>query len=229
MCGRVTQKSDKRLALGLVTVDLVEGPFVPRYNGSPGQRLLVVRQNPDTGERTLDPLLWGLIPHWVNDPNGGRRPINAKAETVAALPHFRDAYRRRRCLLPVDNFFEWQGVKGNKQPFAVGLKSGEPFALAAIWENWQKPGTDEWLRTFAVITTGANELVRGIHDRMPVIIPPIAYERWLSPHEPDPRDLPVPFPSEPMTLWPISKRVNKVENDDAAILEPIGTGASSAA
>lgn len=224
MCGRVTQKSEY-LGLGLVTVDLVEGPFVPRYNGSPGQRLLVIRQHPETGERTLDYLTWGLIPHWVKEANGGRRPINAKAETITSLPSFRDAYRKRRCLVPIDNFFEWQGMKGAKQPYAVGMKDGEPFALAAIWENWQHPGTDEWVRTFAVITTPANDLMRDIHDRMPAIIPPIAYDRWLSTIEPDPRDLLVPFPSEPMTLWPISTRVNKVENDDAAILERVNTAA----
>jgi putative SOS response-associated peptidase YedK len=101
------------------------------------------------------------------------------------------------------------------------MKSGEPFALAAIWENWQRPGTDEWVRTFAIITTAANELVRPIHDRMPVVIAPKDYDRWLSRLDPDPRDLLVPFPSEPMTMWPISTRVNKPENDDASILERV--------
>ena len=101
------------------------------------------------------------------------------------------------------------------------MKSGEPFALAAIWENWRVPGTEEWLRTFCIITTDANELVAEIHDRMPVIIPPEANDGCLSPIEPDPRDLLVPYPSEPMTMWPISTRVNKPDNDDAAILEPV--------
>ncbi|MCC7253042.1 SOS response-associated peptidase [Hyphomicrobium sp.] len=108
---------------------------------------------------------------------GGRKPINAKAETIASLPSFRNAYKKRRCLLPIDNFFEWKGTKGSKQPYAVGMKTGEPFALAAILENWKRPGGEDWLRTFAVITTNANELMSGIHDRMPVIIPPIAYNR----------------------------------------------------
>ena len=99
------------------------------------------------------------------------------------------------------------------------MKSGEPFALAGIWENWQGPGSDEWVRSFAIITTNSNVLVRSIHDRMPVIIPPIAYDRWLSPLDPDPRDLLVPYPAEPMTMWPISTRVNKPENDDEAILD----------
>jgi putative SOS response-associated peptidase YedK len=226
MCGRITQKSSpRRLGLGLTTVNLVEPLYAlpPKYNGAPGQEHWVIRQRPKTGERTLDRLCWGLIPYWCQDANGGRKPINAKGETVAALPSFRDAYRRRRCLLPVDNFFEWKASKGQKakQPFAIALKSGEPFALAGIWENWQKPGSEEWVRTFAVITTTANELVADIHDRMPVIIAPEFYDRWLSCIEPDPRDLLLPFPAELMAMWPISTRVNKPDNDDPAILEAL--------
>jgi putative SOS response-associated peptidase YedK len=225
MCGRITQKSKAgRLGLGLTTVTLIEPlQAPPRYNGAPGQDHWIIRQNPKTGVRSLDRLWWGLIPSWVKDAKGGRRPINAKSETVASLPSFRDAYTRRRCLLPLDNFFEWRAIKGakTKQPYAIGMKSGEPFALAAIWENWRRPGTDEWLRTFAVITCPANELMAGIHDRMPVIVPREGYDRWLANIEPDPRDMLVPYPSEPMILWPISTRVNKPDNDEAAILEPV--------
>jgi putative SOS response-associated peptidase YedK len=128
----------------------------------------------------------GLIPYWTNDSKGGRKPINAKAESVASLPSFRDAYRKRRCLLPVDNFFEWKASRGAsaKHPLAIGMKSGGPFALAAIWENWKTSHTQQWARTFAVITCPANQLVTDIHDRMPVIIPPAAYDRWLSDIEP---------------------------------------------
>jgi putative SOS response-associated peptidase YedK len=226
MCGRVTQKSGpNRLGLGLVTVDPAEPLYnlPPRYNGAPGQEHWVIRQHPKTGERSLDRLWWGLIPYWCKDAGGGRKPINAKGETVAALPSFRDAYRKRRCLLPVDNFFEWKAIKGEKakQPFAIAMKSGKPFAVAAIWENWQKPGTEEWVRSFAVITTTANELVADIHERLPVIIPPEAYDRWLSLTDPDPHDLLAPFPAELMTIWPISTRVNKPDNDDPAILDAL--------
>jgi putative SOS response-associated peptidase YedK len=226
MCGRITQKSDpNRLGLGLTTVSLIEPLQAqrPRYNGAPGQEHWVIRQHPKTGERTLDRLWWGLVPHWVTEPKGGRRPINAKAETVASLPSFRDAYRRRRCLLPVDNFFEWRAVKGarTKQPHAVGMQSGEPFALAAIWENWQRPGTDEWVRTFAIVTCPANALMAQVHDRMPIILPSDSYARWLANIEPDPRDLLAPFPSAPMTMWPIGPRVNKPDNDDPGILEAV--------
>ena len=165
----------------------------------------------------------GLIPYWVKDAKGGRKPINAKSESVASLASFRNAYARHRCLLPIDNFFEWRAIKGakTKQPFAIGMKSGAPFALAAIYENWQRPETQEWVRSFAVITCPANELVADIHDRMPAIIPPDAYDRWLANIEHDPRDMLVPYPSDPMIMWPISTRVNKPDNDDEAILAPI--------
>jgi putative SOS response-associated peptidase YedK len=223
MCGRITQKSDpSTLGLGLATLTLIEPLWAPpRYNGAPGQDHWVIRQNPKTGDRSLDRLRWGLIPHWVTDAKGGRKPINAKSETVASLPSFRDAYQRRRCLLPIDNYFEWRAITGTKtkQPYAIAMTSGEPFALAAIWENWRTPGTDDWVRTFAVITCPANDMMATIHDRMPVIVPPVAYERWLANIEPDPRDLLVPFPSGPMTMWPITTRVSKPENDDASVLE----------
>jgi putative SOS response-associated peptidase YedK len=152
----------------------------PRYNGAPGQDHWVIRQHPKAGERTLDRLWWGLIPYWIKDTAPKHRPINATAERVATAPMFRAAYGKRRCLLPVDNFFEWRATKGAraKQPFAIGMKSGEPFALGAIWDNWRGPGSEEWVRTFAVITTTANDLVAQIHDRMPVIIPPESYDRW---------------------------------------------------
>jgi putative SOS response-associated peptidase YedK len=128
-----------------------------------------------------------------------------------------DAYARRRCLLPIDNFFEWKAIKGQKakQPYAIAMKSGEPFALAAIWERPATPGSDEWLRTFCILTTNA------IHDRMSAIIPREAYDRWLANIEPDPRDILLPYRSELMTMWPISTRVNKPENNDASILEPV--------
>ena len=224
MCGRITQKSNPKV-LGLRIATLVEPLYAdntpPRYNGAPGQEHWVIRQHPETGERHLDRLWWGLIPNWVKEPSPKLKPINATAERVASAPMFRAAYAKRRCLLPVDNFFEWAKVaaKGPKQPYAVGMKSGEPFALAAIWESWRRPQTDEIVRTFCVITTTANALLAGIHDRMPVILPPETFDRWLSPIEPDPRDLLVPYAEEPMTLWPLSLRVNSVANDDAAILE----------
>ncbi|MDX2202345.1 MAG: SOS response-associated peptidase [Hyphomicrobiaceae bacterium] len=229
MCGRITQKSNlKALGLGLVEPD-ADVPFTPRYNGAPGQLHWVIRQNPETGARSIDTLFWGLIPRWVKEAGGGRKPINAKSETIAELPSFRDAYKRRRCIVPVDSFFEWKPIAGSraKQPFAIGMRTGHPFALAGIWENWKRPGSEEWMRSFCVITTEANAVLADVHDRMPVILSPEAYDRWLSPVEPDPRDLLRPYPAEAMTKWAISSRVGKPAEDDAGILEPIAEEARS--
>jgi putative SOS response-associated peptidase YedK len=230
MCGRITQKTGE--LPGFVTTTGAPDPSrppQPRYNGAPSQDFWVIRKHPKTGECQRDRMTWGLIPYWCKDPKGGRKPIIAKAETAASLPSFRDAYARRRCLVPIENFFEWKTIRGQKtrQPHAIAMKSGEPFALAALWERWRVPATDEWLITFCVMTTNANELVSDIHDRMPVIIPPQAYDRWLANIEPDPRDLLVAFPSDLMRLWPISNRVNKHENDDASLLEPVAAGADA--
>jgi putative SOS response-associated peptidase YedK len=227
MCGRITQ-SNRELP-GLETVVLDEcydsrtGEVLPptRYNGAPSQDFWVIRRHPESGLYHRDRLIWGLIPHWVKEPNGGRKPINARAESLISLPSFRTAYAKRRALLHIDNFFEWQKIKGPKQPYAIAMKSGEPFALAALWESWRQPESGEIIRTFCVITTDANELVAQIHNRMPVIIPPEAYDRWLSPVEPDPRDLLAPYPAQPMAMWPISRRVNSPKNDDPSILEPV--------
>ena len=127
----------------------------------------------------------------------------------------------RRCILPVDGFFEWKAIKGSKakQPFAIAMRDGTPFGIAGVWENWKDPAA-EWQRTFAVITMPANELVGQIHDRMPAILRPAQYDRWLG-DEPDPRDLLQSFPGDLMRMWPISTRVNKPENDDPSILDPI--------
>jgi putative SOS response-associated peptidase YedK len=130
-------------------------------------------------------------------------------------------YARRRCILPVDGFFEWKAIKGTKakQPFAIAMHDGSPFGIAGIWENWKDPA-GEWQRTFAVITVPSNELVAQIHDRMPAILRPQRYDRWLG-DDPDPRDLLQSYPAELMCMWPISTRVNKPENDDPSILDPI--------
>jgi putative SOS response-associated peptidase YedK len=180
--------------------------------------LLVIRRNHQTGQVALDPLRWGLIPYWCEEPKGGRKPINAKCETVQKLPMFRDAYRRLRCIVPVDGFYEWKAIKGKlKQPYAIAMKDGSPFGISGLWENWKEPTSGEWIRTFAIITTDASELVAEIHDRMPLIIAAADYERWLS-DEPNPRDLMRPYLAEPMWVWPISTRVNKPENDDHGVL-----------
>jgi putative SOS response-associated peptidase YedK len=135
---------------------------------------------------------------------------------------FRQAYAKRRCIVPVDNFFEWKAIKGGpKQPYAIGLKSVQPFGIAGIWEGRKHPLSAEIVRTFCIITCPANELVGSIHDRMPVILRPESYERWLASIEPDPRELLVPYPADQMMMWPISTRVNRPEHDDPTILDPV--------
>jgi putative SOS response-associated peptidase YedK len=209
MCGRIIQSSGPlRLAIveGLNVSDGRMGNVPPRYNAAPSQELLVIRDNHKTGKRSLDLIRWGLIPHWCQDAKGGRRRINAKAESVSSLPMFRDAYALRRCI--VDGFFEWRAIRAAraKQPYAIAMKDGSPFGLAGLWENWKNPNTGEWERTFAIMTVPSNELVAQIHNRMPAILETRSYDRWLG-TEPDPHDLLITYPSEPMTMWPISTRV----------------------
>ncbi len=224
MCGRITQKSNPKV-LGLGIVTLVEPLYATqaprRFNGAPGQQHWVIRQHPETGQRHLDRLWWGLIPHWTKEAQPRLKPINATAERVASAPMFRAAFAQRRCIVPVDGFFEWTkaSARGLKQPYAIGMRDGAPFALAGIWESWRHPESGDIVRTFCIVTTVANEMIADVHDRMPAILDPASYEHWLSPIEPDPRDLLVPYSAEPMAMWPVSPRVNSMANDDAAILE----------
>jgi putative SOS response-associated peptidase YedK len=230
MCGRVIQSSGPLRYAIVDGMNVREGlhNYPPRWNGAPSQELLVIRRNHATGEISLDPLRWGLIPYWCDDPKGGRKPINAKCETVRDLPTFREAYRKRRCIVPVDGFFEWKAIKGRiKQPYAIAMKDGAPFAIAGVWENWKEPASGEWIRTFAIITTDANALVAEIHDRMPLILARDDYAHWLG-EEADPRELMRPFPAGLMRMWPISTRVNKPENDDPSIIEPIEVATDAA-
>lgn len=224
MCGRFTQLTPNLLGLDSVISD--DGGSDPqparRYNGAPSQEFWVIRRHPETGRYHSDRLIWGLIPHWVKEAGGGRKPINAKSETVAHLPSFRAAYAKRRCIVPINNFFEWRKTTPPKQPFAIGMKDGSPFGVAAIWENWRHPESGEYIRSFCILTCPANELIATIHDRMPVILPEDAYKRWLSPVEADPRDLLYPFPAGNMRMWPIATRVNSPKNDDPDILNPLG-------
>jgi putative SOS response-associated peptidase YedK len=229
MCGRIIQSSPPDL-LALKIVNGLEDRdnrvptgtnSPPRYNGAPSQQHWVIRRNPQTGECSLDLLQWGLLPNWCKDPKS-LRPINAMAETVATKPYFREAYRRRRCIVPVDGFFEWMAMKGSKvkQPYAIAMKDRSPFGIAGVWENWRDPATSEWLRTFAIITVPANALVSRIHDRMPAILAPDEFEGWLG-EDADPRDLMRPFDPEAMVMWPVSTRVNSPKNDDPGLVEAV--------
>lgn len=192
-----------------------------RYNIAPSQDVAVV---PNDGRSEIQFFRWGLVPHWADDPAIGNRMINARGETVAEKPSFRAAYRRRRCLILADGFYEWRREPGSgaKTPFYVRMASGAPFAFAGLWEVWRPD--DQPLHSCTIITTRPNAVVAPIHNRMPVIIPRIAYDRWLDPEEKHPReldDLLAPYPSEEMVAYPVSRFVNNPTNDSRICVEPV--------
>jgi len=221
MCGRFT--------LWLQFGDLVKAfpdlifpePLPPRYNIAPTQDAAVV---PNDGLKQVQLFRWGLLPFWAKDPSIGNRMINARAETAAQKPAYRAAYRRRRCLVLADGFYEWRKEPGSrtKTPMYIRLMSGEPFAFAGLWEVWRPDDTP--LFTYTIITTEPNALVEPIHNRMPVILPREAYDRWLDPTEQRPgsfNDLLVPYPAEEMVAYPVSTYVNSPGNDSPACVAPV--------
>jgi putative SOS response-associated peptidase YedK len=167
---------------------------------------------------------WGFVPSWAKDEETGRPPpINARAEGVATSGMFKHAYKSKRCLVPINGFFEWKDIYGtgkNKQPYAIAMKSGQPFALAGIWSSRRDPETGLDRKTFPIVTCPLNELMATTHNRMPVILRPEDYERWLSP-EPDPHDLTKPFPAELMAMWKIGKDIGSAKNNRPYLIEPI--------
>jgi putative SOS response-associated peptidase YedK len=147
------------------------------YNIAPSQEVLAIRFNTETKQRSLDRLRWGLVPYWAKDEKIGFKTIKARAETVDTAHSFRSAFKKRRCLIPADDFYEWKKVIGGKIPYSIEMKDDSPFVFAGLWEGWQNPETQEWLRTCTIITGQPNELVAEIHTRMPVILPPETHER----------------------------------------------------
>lgn len=227
MCGRVISKSpasDLVAKFGVTNRRQgdIPDPLPKRFNGAPGLDYPLIVQERDMPGASFLMARWGFIPRWHKPERGPpRRPVNAMSETVASNGMFRDAYRFRRALMPVDGYFEWRANKGSKvkQPYAIALKDGRPFALAAIWESWRdEHGMEQ--RTFAVLTCPPNDLMATIHDRMPVILAPEDYREWLG-EEPDPAHLLRPYPSEDMIMWPVSTRVNSPKNNDPDIIVPV--------
>lgn len=215
MCGRFTlhtSQADLQLAFeGFVFPDEVE----PRYNIAPTLDILVVANG---GRREVRQARWGLIPGWVKDPRIGSRMINARAETLAQKFAFRDAYRNRRCLVIADGFYEWRKEpEGGKTPIYIQLQGGRPFAFAGLWARWH-PEAGEPVTSCTIVTTTPNDLMASIHDRMPVILPPSAYDLWLDPDTDEPEvlnGLLVPFPQEDMVVRPVTRHVNSVRNEGA--------------
>jgi putative SOS response-associated peptidase YedK len=214
MCGRFTLSQSAEAIASVFQLD--EVPILqPRYNIAPTQLVPTVLQKPEQRQRQLQMLRWGLIPAWAKDPAMGARLINARAETVAEKPSFRSAFRHRRCLVIADGFYEWQRQDGKKQPFYFRMHNAQPFAFAGLWERWQDPN-GEIIETCTILTTDANELLRPIHDRMPVILDPKDYDLWLDPAVENSEPLQQilhPYASEAMTCYAVSTKVNNPGND----------------
>ena len=194
-----------------------------RYNLAPGQPVPVVRRQDGATTREIVTLRWGLVPAWARDADPARAPANARAESLADRPTFREAFRHRRCLVPASGFYEWQGRGRRRQPWLFRPRDGISFCFAGLWETWHDPVADRAIETCAIITTAPNELVRPIHDRMPAILAPEDSLRWLNPDLAQPGDLaPLlrPFPAGAMMATPVTSRVNNIRHDDAACLEP---------
>lgn len=228
MCGRYTittaPEALKRLFEFLNLPNLA-----PRYNVAPTQAAPIVRCDA-AGARELVMLRWGLVPAWAKDLSIASRLINARGDTVAEKPAYREAFRQRRCLVPADGFYEWREENGIRQPFRIGMKGGAPFAFAGLWERWTaKEATgqlaaEEAVETFTIVTTDANAKLRPIHPRMPVILAREDYALWLDTSPGRARDalaLLRPYPAEPMAFYRVSTRVNSVRNDDVECIRPL--------
>ncbi len=189
----------------------------PNYNVAPTQSVPVVRRHPDTGERRIDLLRWGLIPHWSKDK--GRQPINARAETVASSGMFRAALAARRCIVPMTAFYEWDQRSKPKQPYAFGRCDRDPVMLAGLWESWTDPA-GELVRSFAIVTTTANATLSPIHDRMPVVLEHGGRDAWL---DDGPHALLRPAPDDVLRRWPVGSAVNSPRNNGPRLLDPVDT------
>jgi len=230
MCGRFTLASNAEV-LNQTFFDFA-GPMdlSPRYNISPTQDVAVIANtSTDTEESRktgqVEFFHWGLIPSWAKDPKIGNRMINARSETLSEKPSFRNAYKRRRCLILADGYYEWKQIPGDrsKQPVYIRLKSQKPFALAGLWEVWQADGMDEPLRSCTIITCPPNAMLEEIHHRMPVILPQDAYAEWLAPNQQSAdllQPLLVPYLGEEMEAYPVSRFVNRPTNDSLECIAP---------
>jgi putative SOS response-associated peptidase YedK len=223
VCGRYRLSRRKQVIEEYfdVTSDLED--WTPRYNIAPTQHVPVIRQHPKEPRRDLSLLRWGLIPSWAKDPSAAANMINARSETAGTLPAFRDPLRLRRCLVPADGFYEWKRTATGKQPYCFEVNGGELFAFAGLWDRWR--GSDgQWIRSFSILTTTPNALTSPVHDRMPVILGREDFDLWLDPgmtNVPVVSELLKPYDAAQMSAYPVSSRVNQVQNDDAECSRPI--------
>jgi putative SOS response-associated peptidase YedK len=218
MCGRFTLKTSRARIQEMFRLQRL-GEFDHRYNIFPSQPVLTVRQQSAGGEREASMLKWGLVPSWSKDPGIGNSLANARADTIAEKPAFRSAFKKRRCLVVADGFYEWGTGDGGKIPYYFQLKDGELFAFAGLWELWEKG--EEPVESCTLITTEANGLVGRVHNRMPAILAPDEYDRWLDPNEQNAKALLRPLPDVWLGCYPVSKLVNNPKNDRAECIARI--------
>lgn len=221
MCGRyfLHSTADKLSALfGEMPMPMLQ----PRYNIAPSQPVPVVRQNP-AGQREMVLVRWGLIPSWSKGPDSRFSMINARVETVAQKPAYRSAFRYKRCLIPVDGFYEWRAAGAAKQPYVLRPRDGRPLALAGLWEHWQDADGNE-LESCTILAREANEQVKAVHERMPVIMSPDSFDLWLDIHaqKPQPLETLLAVQQAPeLEIYPVSRAVNNPRADAASLLEPV--------
>lgn len=218
MCGRFAFYSPSEAAAALFGVtDSIE--VQPRYNIAPTQYVAAIREN-ESDARELVMLRWGLVPFWAKDPSIGSRMINARAETVAEKPSFRAAYRQRRCLVLADGFYEWRKESDGKTPYYISPASNQPFAFAALWENWNNKEDSTSLQSTTLITTAADDFMSGLHHRMPVVLQPQTADRWLAGDDGLVEYVSLNGPD--LQAWPVDRRVNNARNDGEELLLPTG-------
>jgi putative SOS response-associated peptidase YedK len=221
MCGRFASQLPPELLHRAIQAMGDIPNIAPNWNVAPTQSALVARRHPETGERRLDTLRWGLVPHFTRDLKACKRPINARAETIGSAGLFRGAFASRRCLVPADAFYEWKTMADGKQPYAIARRDGAPLVFAGVWEGWRDPA-GEVLRSFTIVTTAANDDMAPLHDRMPVILEADAWPVWLGEVPGDYAALLRPSPAGTLRLWPVSRAVNNVRNNGPELLDRIG-------
>jgi putative SOS response-associated peptidase YedK len=230
MCGRFTQERPaSELAEIFAAEPIVDDPG-PRFNVAPTDEVLVVVQREE--RRAITAYRWGLVPHWSADLKAGSRMFNARAETLTTSPAFREAFKRRRCLIPAESFYEWKREGSVRQPYRVVREDGRPLVFAGLWAGWKDPSTEQVRRTCTIVTTTPNEAIAGLHDRMPVLIPDDAWERWLQPTATAPDELLAmlqPTDDIALRVYAVDRDVNDVRRDGPALIEPLAVTAAAAA
>jgi len=217
MCGRYKLSRRKQIIEEQFDTAPWDDDWNPRYNIAPTQHVPVIRQHPEEPVRQISTMPWGLIPNWAKDASIAASTINAKSETAATKPAFRDPFKFRRCLIPADGFYEWKKTGAPKQPFCFEVNDGELFAFAGLWDGWKNP-EGQWIKTCTILTTTPNSVTSAIHDRMPVILDRESYDLWLDPGMTNVQvvsELLKPYDAKSMRSYPVSTRINHVGNDDA--------------